>query len=314
MSPKSTLTETEVEGNQQQTKPVQRQIVWRNAILFALLNLAAFYGLYLAFASAMWQTNVFAYFLYVISGLGITAGCHRLWSHRTYKAKLPLRILLGVFNTIAFQNSIFDWSRDHRVHHKYSETDADPHNAKRGFFFSHVGWLMLKKHPDVLTKGKTVDLSDLLNDPVVAFQKKYYVPLMVIGCFVMPTIVPPLLWGETYYNAFYVPCLLRYCILLHCTWLVNSAAHMFGNRPYDKTINPRENIFVVLGAIGEGFHNYHHTFPWDYATSEYGMKLNLTATFIRFMATLGLAYDLRTATPDMIERRKLRTGEDHHLH
>lgn len=104
--------------------------------------------------------------------MGITAGAHRLWAHRTYAAKLPLRILLMIMQTTALQNHIYEWTRDHRVHHKFTETDADPHNAKRGFFFSHVGWLMVRKHKDVFIKGKTVDLSDLEADPVVMFQKK----------------------------------------------------------------------------------------------------------------------------------------------
>lgn len=114
-----------------------------------------------------------AYILYVVSGLGITAGAHRLWAHRSYKAKWPLRLILMIFNTIAFQDAAYHWARDHRVHHKYSETDADPHNATRGFFFSHIGWLLCKKHPEVKAKGKGVDLSDLRADPILMFQKKY---------------------------------------------------------------------------------------------------------------------------------------------
>lgn len=103
---------------------------------------------------------------------GITSGAHRLWAHRAYKAKLPLRIFLCICQTIALQNHIYEWVRDHRVHHKFTETDADPHNAARGFFFSHIGWLLVKKHKDVMIKGKTVDMSDLEADPVVRFQRK----------------------------------------------------------------------------------------------------------------------------------------------
>lgn len=83
-----------------------------------------------------------------------------------------MRIMLIIFNTIAFQNSVYVWARDHRVHHKFSETDADPHNATRGMFFSHIGWLMCKKHPEVKAKGKTIDMSDLEADPIVMFQHK----------------------------------------------------------------------------------------------------------------------------------------------
>lgn len=110
--------------------------------------------------------------LYLSSGLGITAGAHRLWAHRSYKATFALKVLLTTFNTIAFQDCAIHWARDHRVHHKYSETDADPHNATRGFFFSHVGWLLCKKHPEVISKGKGIDLSDLENDPVLRFQRE----------------------------------------------------------------------------------------------------------------------------------------------
>ena len=77
-----------------------------------------------------------------------------------------------ILNSSSLQDSILHWSRDHRVHHKYSETDADPHNSKRGFFFSHIGWLMVRKHPEVLSKGKTINLQDLYNDKVVMFQHR----------------------------------------------------------------------------------------------------------------------------------------------
>lgn len=108
----------------------------------------------------------------VVAAFGITAGAHRLWSHKAYKARLPLRIVLMILQTVAFQNSIYEWARDHRVHHKFTDTDADPHNASRGFFFSHMGWLLIRKHPEVKEKGKLIDMSDLEKDPVVMFQKK----------------------------------------------------------------------------------------------------------------------------------------------
>lgn len=107
-----------------------------------------------------------------VAGLGITAGAHRLWAHKAYKARWPLRLLLAFFQTIAFQNHIYEWVRDHRVHHKFTDTNADPHNAQRGFFFSHMGWLMVRKHRDVLVKGRTVDMTDLEQDWVVVWQRK----------------------------------------------------------------------------------------------------------------------------------------------
>lgn len=288
-----------------------RQIVWRNVILMTFLHIGALYGLIIA-PSASIPTLLWAVVCFFISALGVTAGAHRLWSHKTYKASLPLRIFLAFGNSMAFQNDIFEWARDHRVHHKYSETDADPHNAVRGFFFAHIGWLLVRKHPDVIEKGRKLNLHDLKADPVVTFQKEHYKLSVVLACFAIPMFVPWYLWGESLWVGYFVPGLLRYTIVLNSTWLVNSAAHMWGMRPYDHHINPRENKFVALSAIGEGFHNYHHTFPFDYATSEFGSKLNFTTAFIDLMCFLGLASDRKQASPEVVKARVQRTGDGSH--
>lgn len=120
-------------------------------------------------------------------GIGITGGCHRLWSHKSYSASTPLKILLMLWNSGANQGSIFHWSRDHRLHHKFSDTDLDPHDIKKGFFFSHCGWLLYKKTPELIEEGKKIDMSDLLKDPIVKFQKKYYLPLSMTMCFAVPS-------------------------------------------------------------------------------------------------------------------------------
>ncbi|EMP24026.1 Acyl-CoA desaturase [Chelonia mydas] len=262
-------------------KPARRY-VWRNIILMSLLHLGALYGLWLIRAAKP-VTLAWGFLCFLLSALGVTAGAHRLWSHRSYKASLPLRIFLAIANSMAFQNDIYEWARDHRVHHKFSETDADPHNAKRGFFFSHVGWLLVRKHPDVIEKGQKLDLADLKADKVVMFQRRFYKLSVVVMCFLFPTLVPWCFWGESLRNSFFLPAILRYVLVLNATWLVNSAAHMFGNRPYDRNINPRENRLVTFGALGEGFHNYHHTFPYDYSTSEFGWHYNFTTAFIDLM-------------------------------
>uniref|UniRef100_A0A1A8F1S0 stearoyl-CoA 9-desaturase n=1 Tax=Nothobranchius korthausae TaxID=1143690 RepID=A0A1A8F1S0_9TELE len=288
-----------------------RIIVWRNVIMMSLLHLGAVYAIFLI-PSAAPLTLLWSVLCFLISALGITAGAHRLWSHRTYKASLPLRIFLAFANSMAFENDIFEWARDHRVHHKYSETDADPHNARRGFFFAHIGWLLVRKHPDVIEKGRKLELTDLLSDKVVMFQRRYYKLSVLLMCFLIPTFVPWYLWRESLWVAYFVPALLRYTLVLNASWLVNSAAHMWGNRPYDKSINPRENRFVTFSAIGEGFHNYHHTFPYDYATSEYGCKLNLTTCFIDFMCFLGLARDCKRVSREAVLSRIQRTGDGSH--
>nr|BAC37366.1 unnamed protein product [Mus musculus] len=230
--------------------PPKLEYVWRNIILMALLHVGALYGITLV-PSCKLYTCLFAFVYYVISIEGIGAGVHRLWSHRTYKARLPLRIFLIIANTMAFQNDVYEWARDHRAHHKFSETHADPHNSRRGFFFSHVGWLLVRKHPAVKEKGGKLDMSDLKAEKLVMFQRRYYKPGILLMCFILPTLVPWYCWGETFLNSFYVATLLRYAVVLNATWLVNSAAHLYGYRPYDKNIDPRQNALVSLGSMGE---------------------------------------------------------------
>jgi stearoyl-CoA desaturase (Delta-9 desaturase) len=148
----------------------------------------------------------------VMTGLGVTAGAHRLWAHGAYKANTILKVFLVMCQTVAFQNSVIEWVRDHRVHHKFTDTNADPHNASRGFFFSHIGWLMCKKHPDVKKFGAKVSIADLESDALLAFQHKYFLVLMPIFCFFLPTLIPCYFWNETMYNSFSMQ-IARYVIV-----------------------------------------------------------------------------------------------------
>lgn len=248
-----------------------------------------------------------------LAGFGVTGGVHRYWTHRTYKANLPLRIFLMICFSIAGQNTIFDWVRDHRVHHKYSDTDADPHNARKGFFFSHCGWLMQQKHPEVVRKGKQIDMSDVLADPVVQFSQRHFGKMKLLCCFIIPTLVPVVWWGEDWYNSFLSQGVIRYINSLNCTWSVNSAAHIWGYKPYDTRIKPSENIVVSLIAIGEGWHNYHHVFPWDYKAAELGTKLNLTTYVLDMFAKIGWAWDMKQPSKELVRRVMLKNG-DHQYH
>ncbi|XP_012873038.1 PREDICTED: acyl-CoA desaturase 1-like [Dipodomys ordii] len=284
------------------------EYVWRNIILMALLHLEALYGITLV-PGCKAYTWLWAFLCYVVSILGITAGAHRLWSHRTYKARLPLRLFLIIANSMAFQNDVYEWTRDHRVHHKFTETHADPHNSRRGFFFCHVGWLLVRKHPAVREKGGLLDMSDLKAEKLVMFQRRYYKPSVLLMCFILPTLVPWYCWGETFQHSLYVAAFLRYAAVLNMIWLVNSVAHLYGYRPYDKNIEARETVLISLATLGEGFHNYHHTFPYDYSASEYRWSLNFTTFFIDCMAAIGLAYDLKKVPKASILARIKRTGD-----
>uniref|UniRef100_A0AC34RIW1 Fatty acid desaturase domain-containing protein n=2 Tax=Panagrolaimus sp. JU765 TaxID=591449 RepID=A0AC34RIW1_9BILA len=285
------------------------QYVWRNIILFTALHVGALIGFYQFLFVAKWQTVLWSIFGWAFSGLGITAGAHRLWSHKSYKARLPLRIMLMLADSMAFQNDVIEWSRDHRCHHKWTDTDADPHNVNRGFFFSHVGWLLQKKHPKITEMGKKLDLSDLFADPVLAFQRKYYLPISVIMCFLFPTAFAVYAWGEAPIVAFYVAGVFRYAWTLNATWCINSVSHMFGYKPYDVNISPVESTWTTITALGEGGHNYHHTFPQDYRTSEMPLMMNLTKGFIDVCALIGLAYDRKSVADEVIRRQKAKQVE-----
>ncbi|GAX19967.1 stearoyl-CoA desaturase [Fistulifera solaris] len=261
-------------------------------IYVSLVHIVAVAGLF-ALPKCSKETLLWAFILWPISGLGITSGVHRLWAHRSYEAHFVVRLVLMLANSIANQGSIYHWSRDHRVHHKYSETHADPHNATRGFFFAHMGWLLIKKHPDVVKAGRDMDFSDLLEDPLVVFQKKLDPWFALYMCYVMPAQVASHFWGEDFWTAFLVAGGLRYCYVLHCTWLVNSAAHLYGDHPYDVLSYPAENPLVSWFAIGEGWHNWHHKYPFDYSASEFGIssQFNPSRLFIDMLACVGLVWN-----------------------
>lgn len=256
-------------------------------------------------------TLLWAFILWPISGFGITGGAHRLWAHRSYTAGQTFRFVTMLANSIANQGTIWHWARDHRTHHFHSETVADPHDAIRGFFFAHVGWLFLKKDKRVAEAGKRVNMDDLRADGFVMFQKKFDPAWNFAWCFIFPALVAQRCWGETFWNGFFVPGAFRYIWVLHCTWLVNSAAHLWGERPYDPNSNPAENRLVAIAAIGEGWHNWHHKYPFDYAASEYGVmtQFNPTKLVIDTCAKLGLVTERKRATAMWTREKARRQSE-----
>ncbi|XP_063362772.1 acyl-CoA Delta-9 desaturase [Cydia amplana] len=284
---------------------------WPDLTVQVLLHLVSIYGLYLIVTfKVKFLTTIFAFLTIYTSGFGITAGVHRLWSHRAYQARTPLRVLLALLFTITGQRDIYTWALDHRVHHKYTETAADPHDIRRGFWFAHVGWLVLTPHPAVEDRRAAFRLTsrDLDSDPVVAWQKKYFIPLFALLNVILPVWIPWYCWDELLVNSFVVSFVTRFTITLNIAFCVNSFAHLWGNKPYDRFIKSTESVMVSLAALGEGWHNYHHVFPWDYRTSELG-RINISTGFIDAFAKIGWAYNLKTATKAMIISRAKRSGD-----
>ncbi|KAJ1522181.1 hypothetical protein ONE63_002491 [Megalurothrips usitatus] len=288
------------------------EIVWFNTIGFLILHLLTLYGIYLGMFHASVLTDIWAFVVGFISAESVLLGAHRLYTHRSYKATFPLRLLIVLWQTVSSQNCLWVWVRDHRQHHKYSDTNADPHNASRGFFFSHIGWLMVRKHPSVFEAGRRVDMSDIEADKLVMFQKKYYNILYVLLSILFPTVVPVWLWNETWWNSFFLSFITRTFVVLNIAWLVNSWAHLYGTHPFNNDILPSESRLVSFLTFGEGWHNFHHTFPWDYRAAEFGQNFNLTCSIIEMFEKIGWAYDLKAAPESLVKRRALRTGDGTH--
>lgn len=280
------------------------EIVWYNVFVLALWHIGFLYAATLLPSVSYTDLSLYWIFLWVLTGLGITAGAHRLWAHRSYTAHPALQVFLMIMNSMAFQGSILEWARDHRTHHKGSESNSDPHNATRGFFFAHCGWVMVRKHRDVIASGKKLKLDDLHLDKIVAFQAQYYLPLAVACCYGIPALMG-YCRGDTS-TGFWIGGVFRHVFVLHMTWCVNSVAHLWGDHPYSD-IRPSENLFVSIGAMGEGWHNYHHKYPKDYATGEFGIssgQWNPTKLFIDACALLGLAWDRKRSSTAKMTREK----------
>ena len=150
-----------------------KDIRWGMGGYITMCHLIALAGLIYHVPACSTRTLWWSFILWPITGFGITGGAHRLWAHRSYVAAAPLRFLIMLANSGANQGTIWHWARDHRTHHFHSETCADPHDAIRGFWFAHIGWLYLKKDPRVAEAGKQVKMDDLREDVFVMFQKRW---------------------------------------------------------------------------------------------------------------------------------------------
>ncbi|XP_050685254.1 stearoyl-CoA desaturase 5-like isoform X1 [Leptidea sinapis] len=287
-------------------------LIWKNVILMALAHIVLAYQIVMYFMyskdrllfSSIVQILLYGY----MAGFGITAGIHRLWSHRSYKVKTPFKIFLLLCFALTGQKTVYRWVRDHRVHHKRCDTSGDPHDASRGFFFSHIGWFMMKKHPHVITEGAKIDMSDITGDPILVFFDRHYGVFKLLICFVIPALIPVWVFGETWANSL-LTVNLRYFLTLHLTWCVNSFAHMYGSKPYDKNIMPSQNVILSVLLIGEGWHNYHHTFPWDYKSAELPYFINLTTLILDAAALVGQVFDRKVATPAIVKAIAQKKGD-----
>ncbi|WP_111895184.1 acyl-CoA desaturase [Acinetobacter sp. MB5] len=256
------------------------------------------YAYYHDFSVSAW---VSLFFLLALSSLSITAGYHRLWAHRAYEASLPLKIILMLGGTFAVQNSILYWASGHRTHHRHvDDIEQDPYSIKKGFWYAHLGW-MIRDYPAATANYKNAP--DLLNDKVVMFQDKYYVPLVIaVHVVILGTIGWAVgdLWGVILLGG-----LLRLILSHHVTFFINSLCHMFGKRPYTDENTARDNFWLAIATWGEGYHNYHHIFQYDYRNGVKWWQYDPTKWLIWSCSKVGLAKNLRRIPSFNIKKAEL---------
>ncbi|MFZ9583826.1 MAG: fatty acid desaturase [Pseudohongiellaceae bacterium] len=233
--------------------------------------------------------------------LSITAGYHRLWSHGAYKAHPLLRVVFALGGACALQNNCLTWASDHRRHHLHADDNAqDPYSANKGFWYAHFEW-MLRDYP--ATRENLDNVKDLLKDRVLVWQRQHYLALLLAMNVGLPLLLGWIngdVWGSLLLLGF-----LRLVVSQHFTYLINSAAHLWGKRTYDPHQTARDNWFIALFTFGEGYHNYHHTFAWDYRNGVRWYHYDPTKWLIKLCSWCGLARDLRRCSPFRIEMARV---------
>ena len=286
------------------TTPIKKPpLRWLNIAVLGIpvlvaVTLVPWYGFTHGYAVYEW---VWFFGLLTFCEMSITAGYHRLWSHGAYKAHPLLKFVFALGGACALQNDCITWAADHRRHHLYADdNEKDPYSAHLGFWYAHFGW-MIRDYPS--TREDYSNVKDLLKDPILVWQRKHYAVLLLIMNIGVPALVGWLygdIWGGVLMLGF-----LRLVVSQHFTYLINSAAHMWGQRTYDPAQTARDNWFIALFTFGEGYHNYHHTFAWDYRNGVRWYHYDPTKWFIKACSWFKLASDLRFCSSYRVEMTRI---------
>jgi stearoyl-CoA desaturase (Delta-9 desaturase) len=278
---------------------------WVTTLMFLLTTAVAvaivpWYGIRHGYSGMAW-----VWFAVVLSAneLAITCGYHRLFAHGTYDARPVLKLVYLLFGAMALQNSALIWSAGHRAHHRFiDDPERDPYCARRGFWFSHIGW-MLRDYPS----GEP-DLSlvrELRNDRLVMWQHRHYLPVALAMNFGVPLLLG---WASgDLIGTLLLAGVLRLVVSHHLTFCINSLAHMIGAQPYTDDNTARDNAAVALLTFGEGYHNFHHMFAHDYRNGVRWWQWDPSKWLIAVMHLLGLASNLKTVPWFRIQRALLET-------
>jgi stearoyl-CoA desaturase (delta-9 desaturase) len=253
---------------------------------------------------------IFAVF-YVVTGLGVTVGFHRYFTHGSFKARRPLRIVLAVAGSLSLEMSVTDWVATHRRHHKHSDAEGDPHSPWRfgtdwkaltkGLFFAHVGWLFSS---DRINRAKYAP--DLVEDKAINALHRHFAWLVAVSL-VAPAVLGGLItwswWGAL--TAFFWASLVRISLLHHVTWSINSVCHVFGKTQFTTRDRSRNVWWLAIPSFGESWHNLHHADPTSARHGALRGQLDPSARVIRWFEQLGWAYDVRWPTPERLAAKRV---------
>ena len=252
---------------------------------------------YIWFFGIDWFQIGLFFAMFFACGFSITLGYHRLYSHLTFQAHWIVRLLTLIFGAGAFETSVLLWTCEHRAHHKHVDHDEDPYCISKGFFHAHMGWLMFKLNP----LPPFDNVADLQKDPLVMWQYRYIHLIAVSVAFVFPAILG-FAWGGwvSALGAFLIAGVARIVVLQHCTFCINSLCHYMGKRPYSSRCSARDSWLMAIVTFGEGYHNYHHEFQYDYRNGVKPWQIDPTKWMIWTLSKLGLVSKLRRVPAEKI--------------
>jgi stearoyl-CoA desaturase (Delta-9 desaturase) len=245
--------------------------------------------------------------LYVVTGLGVTVGYHRLLTHRSFRASRAVRAFFAVAGSLAIEGSVISWVAAHRRHHAFADVEGDPHSphlaeadgltgVMKGLWHAHVGWLFDEEKTSVERWAP-----DMLKDPVMRRIDRLF-PLLAVFTLVLPAVLgfafTGTLWGAI--TAFLWGGMARVFLLHHMTWSVNSICHYFGKRPFETTDLSTNNWPLALLSFGESWHNNHHAFPTSAIHGLGRWQPDMSAFVIRALERLGLARDVKRVTQEQL--------------
>ncbi|TQM06246.1 acyl-CoA desaturase [Pseudonocardia kunmingensis] len=255
-----------------------------------------------------WLDVVLAVTFYFLTGLGVTVGFHRYFTHGSFKAKRPLRIALAVIGSTAFQGTVIGWVADHRRHHAFSDKEGDPHSPWlfgtgpramiRGFWHSHMGWILDRDRTNAHRFAP-----DLLADRDIVAVDRLFVPL-TLASLAVPALIGGLVsgtwWGAL--TALFWAGLVRVAVLHHVTWSINSICHMVGDRPFAARDRSANVWWLAVLSFGESWHNLHHADPTCARHGVQRGQVDISARVIWAFERLGWAHSVRWPTTRRLQK------------